>query len=116
MPSALCALRLESAMEDYPMAVITAPGKVEFVKRILPPVGSKTFLLRVRPAASAAETFILQRETPPRSLPMHRPRNLREIIQVGHAVTKYRLETESPSTGDYLSNLSLLPSGGVPSM
>ena len=35
-------------MEEYPMAMVTAPGKIEFVQRALPPLGANDVLLRVQ--------------------------------------------------------------------
>jgi len=90
MPFALCAVRLEILMEDYPMAMVTAPGKVEFVKRTLPPMGDHDVLLRVKASSICGGDIHLYRgKHPLASLPMAIGHEISgEIIQAGHAVTK----------------------------
>lgn len=77
-------------MEDYPMAMVTAPGKVDFVKRTLPPMGDHDVLLRVKASSiCGGDIHLFKGKHPLASLPMAIGHEISgEIIQAGHAVTK----------------------------
>ena len=77
-------------MEDYPMAMVTAPGKVEFVKRALPPMGEHDVLLRVKACSiCGGDIHLYKGKHPLASLPMAIGHEISgEIIQIGRAVTK----------------------------
>jgi 2-desacetyl-2-hydroxyethyl bacteriochlorophyllide A dehydrogenase len=78
-------------MEDYPMAVVTAPGKVEFVKRTLPPMGDHDVLLRVKASSiCGGDIHLYKGKHPLASLPMAIGHEISgEIIKMGSAVTKF---------------------------
>jgi len=77
-------------MEDYPMAVVTAPGKVEFVKRTLPPLGEHDVLLRVKACAiCGGDLHIYNGKHPLASLPMAIGHELSgEVIETGKSVSR----------------------------
>jgi 2-desacetyl-2-hydroxyethyl bacteriochlorophyllide A dehydrogenase len=77
-------------MEKYPMAVVTAPGKVEFVDRTLPSLGEHDVLLRVRACAiCGGDIHIYRGKHPLAPLPMAIGHEISgEIIQAGRAVNK----------------------------
>jgi threonine dehydrogenase-like Zn-dependent dehydrogenase len=93
-------------MEDYPMAVVTAPGKVEFVKRTLPPVGDHDVLLRVKACAiCGGDLHIYKGKHPLASLPMAIGHELSgEVIQTGNSVTR-------TSPGDRIAVEPVIPCG-----
>lgn len=76
----------------YPMAVITAPGKVEFQQKTLPPLGDEDVLIRIRAAAICGSDLHLYKGLHPSvTLPVsvgHEAAG--EIIEVGRAVTKHK--------------------------
>ena len=78
-------------MEDYPMAMVTAPGKVEFVKRTLPPMGDHDVLLRVKACSiCGGDIHLYKGKHPLASLPMAIGHEISgEIIKMGPAVTKF---------------------------
>jgi len=77
-------------MEDYPMAVVTAPGKVEFVKRTLPPLGEHDVLLRVKACAiCGGDLHIYKGKHPLASLPVAIGHELSgEVIEIGKSVSR----------------------------
>jgi 2-desacetyl-2-hydroxyethyl bacteriochlorophyllide A dehydrogenase len=77
-------------MEDYPMAMVTAPGKVEFVKRTLPSMGDHDVLLRVKASSiCGGDIHLYKGKHPLASLPMAIGHEISgEIIQAGRAVSK----------------------------
>jgi 2-desacetyl-2-hydroxyethyl bacteriochlorophyllide A dehydrogenase len=93
-------------MEQYPMAVVTAPGKVEFVKRTLPPVGDHDVLLRVKACAiCGGDLHIYKGKHPLASLPMAIGHELSgEVIQTGNSVTR-------TSPGDRVAVEPVIPCG-----
>jgi 2-desacetyl-2-hydroxyethyl bacteriochlorophyllide A dehydrogenase len=93
-------------MEEYPMAVVTAPGKVEFVKRTLPPVGDHDVLLRVKACAiCGGDLHIYKGKHPLASLPMAIGHELSgEVIRTGNSVTRI-------SPGDRIAVEPVIPCG-----
>jgi len=77
-------------MEPYAMAVVTAPGKVEFVKRTLPPMGDHDVLLRVKACSiCGGDIHIHKGKHPLAPLPMAIGHEISgEITQAGRAVSK----------------------------
>ncbi|MBI5968269.1 MAG: alcohol dehydrogenase catalytic domain-containing protein [Deltaproteobacteria bacterium] len=80
-------------MEQYPMAVVTAPGRVEFKKRTLPPFGSHDVLLRVKACSiCGGDLHIYKGKHPLAPLPMAIGHEISgEVIETGKAVSKVSL-------------------------
>jgi 2-desacetyl-2-hydroxyethyl bacteriochlorophyllide A dehydrogenase len=93
-------------MEEYPMAVVTAPGKVEFVKRTLPPLGDHDVLLQVKACSiCGGDIHLYKGKHPLASLPMAIGHEISgEIIKIGPAVTKVSL-------GDRIAVEPVIPCG-----
>ncbi len=77
-------------MEEYPMAVVTAPGRVEFKKRALPPLGPHDVLLRVKASSiCGGDLHLFKGKHPLASLPMAIGHEISgEVIEIGQAVSK----------------------------
>lgn len=77
-------------MNDYPMAMVTAPGKVEFVKKALPSLGVNDVLLRVKACSiCGGDIHLYKGKHPLASLPMAIGHEISgEIIEVGSNVSK----------------------------
>ncbi len=77
----------------YPMAVITAPGVVEFQERTLPPLGDEDVLIKIHAAAICGSDLHLYKGLhPSASLPVsvgHEAAG--EVIEIGKAVTKHTI-------------------------
>ena len=80
-------------MDEYPMAVVTAPGKVEFIKRTLPPLGDNDVLLKVKACSICGGDIHLYRgKHPMASLPMAIGHELSgEVIGKGQSVARVSL-------------------------
>ena len=93
-------------MEDYPMAMVTAPGKVEFVQRSLPPMGDHDVLLRVKACAiCGGDLHIFKGKHPLASLPVAIGHELSgEVIEVGKSVSRVSL-------GDRVAVEPVIPCG-----
>lgn len=93
-------------MEDYPMAMVTAPGKVEFVKRPLPPMGDHDVLLRVKACSiCGGDLHIYKGKHPLASLPMAIGHELSgEVIEIGKSVSRI-------SRGDRVAVEPVIPCG-----
>jgi len=93
-------------MEDYPMAVVTAPGKVEFVKRTLPPMGDHDVLLRVKACSiCGGDIHLYKGKHPLASLPVAIGHELSgEVIEVGKSVSRI-------SRGDRVAVEPVIPCG-----
>lgn len=77
-------------MDEYPMAVVTAPGRVEFKKRALPPLGPHDILLRVKASSiCGGDLHLFKGKHPLASLPMAIGHEISgEVIEIGQAVSK----------------------------
>lgn len=77
-------------MEEYPMAIVSAPGQVEFVKRTLPPLGEKDVLIRVKTCSiCGGDLHLYKGKHPLVSLPAAIGHELAgEVIEKGSSVTK----------------------------
>jgi len=77
-------------MEEYPMAIVTAPGRVEFKKRAVPPLGTHDVLLRVKACSiCGGDLHLFKGKHPLASLPMAIGHEISgEVIEVGQAVSK----------------------------
>lgn len=77
----------------YPMAMVTAPGKVEFLERSLPELGARDVLVRIKAAAiCGSDLHIFKGLHPSAVLPVsigHEAAG--EIIAAGREVTKHRI-------------------------
>ncbi len=93
-------------MEDYPMAVVTAPGRIEFQKRKLPPLGPKDVLLRVKACSiCGGDLHIFKGKHPLASLPMAIGHEISgEIIQTG-------IEVSGVTAGDRVAVEPVIPCG-----
>ncbi len=93
-------------MEDYPMAMVPAPGKVEFVKRTLPPMGDHDVLLRVKACSiCGGDIHLYKGKHPLAPLPMAIGHEISgEITQAGRAVSKV-------SVGDRVAVEPVIPCG-----
>jgi len=93
-------------MKDYPMAVVIAPGKVEFVKRALPPLGEHDVLLQVKACAiCGGDLHIYKGKHPLASLPMAIGHELSgEVIEIGKSVSRI-------SPGDRVAVEPVIPCG-----
>jgi len=80
-------------MEEYLMAVVSAPGQVEFVKRTLPPLGEKDVLIRVKACSiCGGDVHLYKGKHPLASLPAAIGHELAgEIIKKGPGVSKVNL-------------------------
>jgi len=80
-------------MEEYLMAVVSAPGQVEFVKRTLPPLGEKDVLIRVKACSiCGGDVHLYKGKHPLVSLPAAIGHELAgEIIKKGPGVSKVNL-------------------------
>ena len=78
-------------MDEYPMAVVTAPGRVEFRQRTLPPVGAHDLLLKVKASTiCGGDLHIFKGKHPLAPLPMAVGHELSgEVLRVGDAVSKF---------------------------
>jgi len=77
-------------MENYPMAKITAPGKVEFVDRRLPELGVKDVLIRVKACAiCGGDLHIFRGKHPSAPLPVAIGHEVSgQVIKTGAGVTR----------------------------
>jgi 2-desacetyl-2-hydroxyethyl bacteriochlorophyllide A dehydrogenase len=79
--------------QTYPMAFVTAPGKVEFQERSIPEVGEKDVLIQVKAAAiCGSDLHIFKGRHPSAALPVsigHEAAG--QIIAVGKEVTKHSI-------------------------
>jgi 2-desacetyl-2-hydroxyethyl bacteriochlorophyllide A dehydrogenase len=77
-------------MKEYPMAVVTAPGKVEFINRTLPALGANDVLLRVKASSiCGGDIHLYKGKHPLASLPMAIGHEISgEVIEVGQGVSK----------------------------
>ena len=93
-------------MEDYPMAMVTAPGKVEFVQRSLPPMGDHDVLLRVKACAiCGGDLHIFKGKHPLASLPVAIGHELSgEVVELGKSVSRV-------SPGDRVAVEPVIPCG-----
>ena len=80
-------------MDEYPMAVVTAQGKVEFIKRTLPPIEDNDVLLKVKACSICGGDIHLYRgKHPMASLPMAIGHELSgEVIGQGQSVARVSL-------------------------
>ena len=80
-------------MNGYPMAVVTAPGKVEFIKRTLPPLGDSDVLLRVKACSiCGGDIHLYKGKHPLASLPMAIGHELSgEVIGKAQSVARFSL-------------------------
>ena len=93
-------------MEEYPMAVVTAPGKIEFQRKTLPPMGDHDVLLRVKACAiCGGDLHIFKGKHPLASLPVAVGHELSgEVIEVGKSVSRI-------SRGDRVAVEPVIPCG-----
>lgn len=77
-------------MKKYPMAVVTAPGKIEFVERSMPPMGQHDVLLQVKACSiCGGDLHIYKGKHPLASLPMAIGHEVSgEVIETGKAVSR----------------------------
>jgi 2-desacetyl-2-hydroxyethyl bacteriochlorophyllide A dehydrogenase len=77
-------------MEQYPMAMITAPGKIEFIKKTLPPLVAKDVLLKVKACSiCGGDIHLYKGKHPLASLPMAIGHELSgEVAEIGQAVSE----------------------------
>jgi len=77
-------------MKEYPMAMVTAPGKVEFINRALPALGANDVLLRVKASSiCGGDLHLYKGKHPLASLPMAIGHEISgEVIEVGRAASK----------------------------
>lgn len=77
-------------MEEYPMAVVTAPGQVAFQKRRLPPLGSHDVLIGVKACSiCGGDIHLFKGKHPFASLPMAIGHEISgEVIKTGECVSK----------------------------
>lgn len=77
-------------MSEYPMAIITAPSKVEFIRRNLPPLGANDVLLKVKACSICGGDIHLYRgKHPLAALPMAIGHEISgEVIELGQAVSR----------------------------
>jgi 2-desacetyl-2-hydroxyethyl bacteriochlorophyllide A dehydrogenase len=77
-------------MDEYPMAVVTAPGRVEFKKRALPPLGPHDVLLTVKASSiCGGDLHLFKGKHPLVSLPMAIGHEISgEVSEIGQAVSK----------------------------
>ncbi len=80
-------------MEEYLMAIVSAPGQVEFVKRTLPSLGEKDVLIRVKACSiCGGDVHLYKGKHPLASLPAAIGHELAgEIIKKGPGVSKVNL-------------------------
>ncbi|MGB9699031.1 MAG: zinc-dependent alcohol dehydrogenase [Thermodesulfobacteriota bacterium] len=80
-------------MEAYPMAVVAAPGRVEFRARTLPPLGEKDVLIRVRACSiCGGDVHLYKGKHPLASLPAAIGHELAgDIIKKGPGASKVNL-------------------------
>jgi 2-desacetyl-2-hydroxyethyl bacteriochlorophyllide A dehydrogenase len=76
-------------MDEYPMAMVTAPGKVEFIKKTIPSLGANDVLLRVKACSiCGGDLHLYKGKHPLASLPMAIGHEISgEVIEVGQAVS-----------------------------
>lgn len=76
----------------YPMAFVTAPGRIEFQERKLPELGTRSVLLKVRAASICGSDLHIFRGKHPRApLPVALGHEVAgEILEVGKDVTRVR--------------------------
>jgi 2-desacetyl-2-hydroxyethyl bacteriochlorophyllide A dehydrogenase len=77
-------------MEQYPMAMVIAPGKVEFIKKTLPPLGPKDVLLQVKACSiCGGDIHLYKGKHPLASLPMAIGHEISgRVAEIGPAVSK----------------------------
>jgi 2-desacetyl-2-hydroxyethyl bacteriochlorophyllide A dehydrogenase len=79
--------------QTYPMALVTAPGKVEFQERILPEFGAKDVLIQLKVAAiCGSDLHIFKGRHPSAALPVsigHEAAG--QIIAIGRDVSKHNI-------------------------
>ena len=77
-------------MDEYPMAVVTAPGRVEFKKKTLPPLGTHDVLLRVKASGiCGGDLHLFKGKHPLASLPLPIGHEISgEVIRIGQAVSR----------------------------
>jgi 2-desacetyl-2-hydroxyethyl bacteriochlorophyllide A dehydrogenase len=77
-------------MEQYPMAMVTAPGKLEFIKKTLPPLGAKDVLLKVKACSiCGGDIHLYKGKHPLASLPMAIGHEISgEVAEIGQAVSQ----------------------------
>jgi threonine dehydrogenase-like Zn-dependent dehydrogenase len=77
----------------YPMAMITAPGKVEFEERIIPKIAEKDVLIQLKAAAiCGSDLHIFKGRHPSAALPVsigHEAAG--QIIAIGREVSKHQI-------------------------
>ena len=77
-------------MDEYPMAVVTSPGRVEFKKRALPPLVGHDVLLKVKASSiCGGDLHLFKGKHPLASLPMAIGHEISgEVIEIGPAVSR----------------------------
>jgi 2-desacetyl-2-hydroxyethyl bacteriochlorophyllide A dehydrogenase len=77
-------------MDEYPMAIVTAPGRVEFKKRTLPPLGTHDVLLRVKASSiCGGDLHLFKGKHPLASLPLPIGHEISgEVIEIGQSVSR----------------------------
>lgn len=80
-------------MDEYPMAFVTAPGRVEFKKRRLPSLGAHDVLIKVKACSiCGGDLHLYKGKHPLASLPMAIGHEVSgEVMKVGQAVSKISL-------------------------
>ncbi len=75
---------------QYPMAVVTSPGKLEFIQRTLPSLGPTDVLLRVKACSiCGGDIHLYKGKHPLASLPMAIGHEISgEVMEIGGAVSK----------------------------
>ena len=93
-------------MEEYTMAVVTAPGQIEFQKRKLPSAGAKDVVLRVKACSiCGGDLHIFKGKHPLASLPMAIGHEISgEVIHAGKDVARV-------SVGDRVAVEPVIPCG-----
>jgi len=77
-------------MDEYPMAMVTAPGKVEFIKKTIPSLEANGILLRVKACSiCGGDIHLYKGKHPLAPLPMAIGHEISgEVIEVGQAVSR----------------------------
>lgn len=80
-------------MQKYPMAIVSSPGQVEFIKKALPSLGEKDVLIRVRACSiCGGDIHLYKGKHPLASLPAAIGHEIAgEIIERGPGVNKVNL-------------------------
>lgn len=77
-------------MRKYPMAMVTAPGKVEFRERTLPEIGPRDVLVRVKAASiCGGDLHIFKGQHPFAALPVAVGHEISgEVVKIGEGVSR----------------------------